>query len=224
MRQFAICMLATGLLCAPVSAGEKSPKTAFFLSMLAPGLGELYAGARWRGAGFLAAETLTWVAFFSWRGKGNDLKAEFRAYADQHWHESRYLAWETYNRSQPQPYFETHHMPSKTHDTQQYYELIGKYNQFVFGWDDVTIPLTTDNANVLSPRRLDYENHRNESNKYLKRATQITGLAVVNRIASAIHAKAYTRARQSNTTSPIWIDIAPVDIHGRSTVELKARF
>ena len=35
---------------------DKSPKAAFFLSLLVPGLGELYSGARWRAAGFFATD------------------------------------------------------------------------------------------------------------------------------------------------------------------------
>ena len=71
---------------ADVRAGHrgKIAQTAFFLSLLVPGLGELYAGAKIRAVGFMGAEALTWTAYVSWRGKGNDIKEEFRAYADQH--------------------------------------------------------------------------------------------------------------------------------------------
>ena len=129
-----------------------------------------------------------------------------------------------WNNSQPEPYYETHALPSKSTDTQQYYELIGKYHQFVYGWDDVTADFSTDNKNVPSSRRLDYETRRNDSNKYLKRASVVTGLAVLNHIASAIHASAYTRTLQKKTGPSLWIDITPVDSHGRSMVELKTRF
>lgn len=227
MKRITISLLIFGLLGGSASAGEKSPKTAFFLSLLVPGLGELYSGAKWRAAGFMATEALTWTAFFSWRGKGNDLKAEFRTYADQHWNESRYQDWRVYNSQQPQSqqYYETEHLPDKiTGDIQQYYELIGKYDQFVFGWDDVTASFTSDVPTITSPVRIDYENQRNESNKYLKRASVITGLAVLNRLVSAVHASAYVRTHQSNAEGPVWIDITPIDGYGRTNVELKARF
>ncbi len=223
MRKFTLCTLVFALMCGQAAA-EKSPKTAFFLSLLVPGLGELYAGAKMRAVGFMGAEALTWTAYVSWRSKGNDIKEEFRAYADRHWQEARYSTWRDWNQIQPEPYYETHALPSKTEDTQQYYELIGKYHQFVYGWDDVTADFSTDNKNVPSSRRQDYETRRNDSNKYLKRASVVTGLAVLNHIASAIHASVYTRTLQKQTGPSFWIDITPVDGQGRSTVELKTRF
>ena len=166
MRRVTICTLVLALMCGQAAA-EKSPKAAFFLSLLVPGLGELYAGSKMRAAGFMGAEALTWMAYVSWRGKGNDIKAEFRTFADQNWDESSYRAWRAYNSSQPesQQYFETETLPSKSGDTQQYYELIGKYAQFVYGWDDVTSSFTTDNMSVQSSLRLQYETRRNDSNK-----------------------------------------------------------
>lgn len=226
MRFITIGILVLGLLSGSVSAQEKSPKTAFFLSLLVPGLGELYSGAKWRAAGFMASEGLTWLAYFSWRGKGNDLKAEFRTYADQHWSESRYRAWQAYNQSQPQSqqYYETETLPDKSGDTQQYYELIGKYPQFIYGWDDVTTPFTSNNQDIRSPRQLDYETQRNESNKYLKRASVITGMAVLNRIASAIHASAYVRTHNASSDPSVWLSFTPLDWQGRSSIELNRSF
>ena len=223
MRKLTLYAFAVALMCGQVHA-EKSPKTAFFLSLLVPGLGEWYAGAKWRGVGFMSAEALTWTAYISWRGKGNDIKAEFRAYADQHWNAARYRAWRDFNRRQDDPYHETHALPSKEDDTQQYYELIGKYHQFVYGWDDAPPEFTTDNTSVQSARRQAYETRRNDSNKYLKRASLVTGLAVLNHIASAIHASAYTRTLKKQTGPRMWIDIAPVDMQGRTMVALKTRF
>ena len=227
MRYLTIALLLFGLLFGSASAQDKSPKTAFFLSLLVPGLGELYSGAKWRAAGFMASEGLTWLAYYSWRNKGNDLKADFRLFADQHWDESRYRAWQAYNRAQPesQQYYETETLPSKTGDTQQYYELIGKYAQFIYGWDDVTVPFTTANMSVHSDLQQDYEGQRNHSNKYLKRASTIVGLAVLNRIASAIHASAYTRTHHaSSNDASVWLDLTPINWQGRSVIELKKSF
>lgn len=225
MRRFIVCLLTIGLLSGSASAKEKSPKTAFFLSLVMPGLGELYAGAKWRAAGFMTAEALTWTAYFSWRSKGSDLRTKFRAFAEQHWRESQYRAWQTYNYAQPQSqqYYETENLPPVTQDAQQHYELIGKYDQFVFGWDDVTVPFTTDLASVQSPLRENYETQRNRSNKYLKRAGVVIGLAVFDRIVSAIHASAYAHGHQANEQR-LWIDITPMDAYGRADVELKTRF
>ena len=74
----------------PLQSDRKSPKLAFAMSLVVPGLGELYAGEPKRAAVFLGIEALTWFNYLRWRSKGNDLKAEFRAFADQNWDETRY--------------------------------------------------------------------------------------------------------------------------------------
>lgn len=186
----------------PVEDGRKSPKLAFAMSLVVPGLGELYAGEPKRAAVFLGIEAFTWFNYLRWRSRGNDLKAEFRAYADSNWDENRYREWQEYNQSRGSPYIETETLPCKhaqdgchNVDTQQYYEMIGKYDQFVFGWKDVRgVGFETKNGEVVSSQRIDYENRRNDSNKLLKRASVIIGLTVVNRMASSIHAALRTRS------------------------------
>ena len=87
--------------------------------------------------------------------------------------------------------------------TQQYYELIGKYDQFITGWKDVTDRngnrvhfSEVDSAeNFHSALRLEYEDQRHESNKYLKRAGNVAGLIFVNHVLSAIDAARVARAR-----------------------------
>jgi len=166
----------------------------------------------------MGAEALTWLAYTQWRAKGKDLKADFRAFADAHWVEADYRAWQAYNASLGWPYTETETLPTLEHDAQQRYEMIGKYAQFVFGWDDVDAGYSTDLAvmRTLSPRRLDYEAQRNESNKHLKRASVVVGLAVLNRIASAIHASWHARSLEQNgVPRRIWVDLNTLDPRGR---------
>ncbi|HCR17722.1 MAG TPA: hypothetical protein DIU35_09575 [Candidatus Latescibacteria bacterium] len=206
------------------SAAESSPKSAklaFIFSLVLPGVGEFYIRYTKRGAAFLGVEALTWINYARWRGKGNDLKAEFRKYADQNWNEARYRSWQEYNAANGRPYNETETLPCKHDtgdcekvDTQQYYEMIGKYDQFVFGWDDVSnVGFSVINNEVSSGLREDYENQRNESNKLLKRASFIIGLAVANRIVSAVHAS--TRA------SRMAVQLSPFNRSGQPGLNLK---
>ena len=217
---------------------ERSPRLAFLMSLVVPGLGQLYAGGatKW-AAGFLAVESFTWISHARWRSKGNDLKADFRRYADQHWDELRYREWQVYNLGQGSPFHETETLPCKDTDpdaascekvdTQQYYEMIGKYPQFVFGWDDVSAGFSTDLAVMrdLSSRRQDYESQRNESNKHLKRASVVLGLAVVNRVVSAIHASVHSQRRNASSQAPhLWLGLVPFSESGRTQVLMHARF
>ena len=91
---------------------------------------------------------------------------------------------------------------------QQYYELLGKYDQFVSGWDDLkrvrrdgsignaAEPADVDSVeNFHSERRLRYEDDRDESNRFLKRASTISGIILINHVISAIDAARVARAR-----------------------------
>ena len=203
----------------------KSSKRAFLLSALVPGLGEWYAGSKKRGLAFLGAEAALVGLWAAWKGKGKDLEEEFRAVADEHWDPLNYLAWRGSAISNSSS---THHaLPCSSEvvdvyipamqesgsaafggcassQIQQYYELIGKYDQFVAGWDDI-VRRSTGNAaaptevdsveNFHSERRLRYEDQRDESNRFLKRASTVTGVILINHVISAIDAARVARAR-----------------------------
>ncbi len=208
-------------------SGPKSSMVAFLMSLAVPGLGEFYTGATKRAIAFMAVEAFTWINYARWRSKGNDLKAKFRTFADQNWNEARYRAWQQYNRENGSPYNETETLPCKHTDpnaagcekvdTQQYYEMIGKYPQFAFGWSDARdVPFSVINNQVDSTVRQDYETRRNDSNKLLKRASVILGLAVLNRITSAIHASAHARSlHREKPPKRFWIDVTPLSGDGR---------
>ena len=230
-RIIVLATLALTLLAGPSRAsaeGDKSPKKAFLMSLVVPGWGEYYSGAKYRAAGFFGAEALTWLAWTGWRSKGADLRTEFRQFADENWNEARYQSWQAYNLMQPEDerWVETETLPTKSEDIQQYYELIGKYAQFVYGWGDVDTALGVDNQAIKSADRKKYEGMRNDSNKPLKRASVVIGLVVVNHIASAIHASAYTRSRLSPESRKVWVHVAPVTPGGRSGIfaGMTARF
>jgi hypothetical protein len=108
----------------------------------------------------------------------------------------------------------SHALPSTRN--QQYYEMIGKYPQFVYGWEDIAGYTTVDSQgnrvthypntalvdstgkpngnydegiqNVKSPLRNRYEDIRYDSNQNLKMGQNGINLMIVNRIVSAIDA------------------------------------
>ena len=93
-----------------------------------------------------------------------------------------------------------HHLPETK--TQQYYEMIGKYPQFVYGWEDIgdaelnptirnedgSINNYVDITTVKSDLRMEYEDMRDDSNKKLKLGQRGVHLMLLNRVVSAIHA------------------------------------
>jgi len=215
----------------PAGGGEMSerpPKSvgrSLLYSAMVPGAGQLYAGSRGRAAFFFVLEVVGWGTYINWNTKGNDIEDEFRARADTTWSPFNYLKWR--NSTIARNSSITHALPCSTFveagivtrpsmsvpeslkgcadsEVQQYYELIGKYNQFVSGWADVTDrnlspvqPTEVDSAeNFLSETRLSYEDRRNDSNRYLKRASTVGGLILVNHIISAIDAARVARKRR----------------------------
>jgi len=75
------------------------------------------------------------------------------------------------------------------HGDQQYYEMIGKYEQFNMGWDDANPGLGSDyftqKAN-LTPRNVFYAGERAKANTYYGHATTFVTVAIVNHILSAV--------------------------------------
>ncbi len=186
----------------PRAAGWKNGKKAFLYSLLLPGAGQLYVGSRVKAAAFFGIEVLSWTGVFYYHHKG-DVKTDlFNAYADAHWSNDRYsdflyINWQvrdddsTFNTpgDPTSGFFFTHHLPNTK--TQQYYEMIGKYNQFVFGWDDVT-PLTTPDRHATehtySAHRLHYEDMRHDANNMYHRATTSLLVMMVNHVISGFEA------------------------------------
>jgi len=196
------------------SNSAKSPGKALFLSALLPGAGQYYAGNHKRAAVFLGLEALGWALWSKWDSKGNDVVDEFRATAREEWDPQSYVSWRISSRSRFSSL--THALPCSVYvvndgidglancpesESQQYYELIGKYNQFVSGWSD----LTDANGNPVQPSavdavesfssdiRLTYEDRRNDSNKFLERALTVRGLILINHALSALDASRVAR-------------------------------
>ncbi len=206
----------------PENRAIKSPGKALFLSALLPGAGEYYAGNRKRAAIFLGLEALGWALWSTWDSKGNDIVDEFRATAREEWSPGDYLNWRLSSRSRFSSL--THALPCSLEvvtdgidgladcaetDAQQYYELIGKYDQFVSGWSDLSDasgnrvqPTAVDSVeNFNSDLRLTYEGRRDDSNEWLERASTVTGLILVNHVLSAIDASRVARDTAQGKTA-----------------------
>jgi hypothetical protein len=164
---------AAGLSIKPAS--RKKPVIGVLLSSAVPGAGQMYAGSWIKGTVFLAAEVALWVGYRQYTDKGNRLRTEFRAYADTHWSKDK---WEGL-KDPTDP--STHNLPDTK--TQQYYEMIGKYNQFMKGWDD-----WVSGGPNLTPRRDYYETMRNNHNHQLINASRCAMVSLCNHLLSSLDA------------------------------------
>jgi hypothetical protein len=163
----------------------KSVKRAFLYSMIVPGSGEFYGGSKIKAAAFLSVDVALWALYFNYHGQGKDKETEYQGFADDHWSEDDYIAWliVTYDiTSDTQTYkdpvtgewvYLSHHLPDTK--TDQYYEMIGKYEQFTGGWDELG-------------NRETYLGQRRDSNDLLNKAKYAAMFSLGNHILSAFDA------------------------------------
>jgi hypothetical protein len=180
----------------------KSTKRAFFYSLLLPGAGEYYAGSRIKPVVFLGLEALLWTGYFVYDNKGDNKKDEYIAYADAHYEWWNFMIWwnslsdtvqDKY--SHELPWDEEQNTPIRSHE---YYENIGKYDQFQLGWDDIDDDPRL--ISVISDHRDAYLNLRKDSNDLYSIARTMVMLSLGNHIISAfdaaLTAKSYNKGQK----------------------------
>jgi TM2 domain-containing membrane protein YozV len=139
------------------------------LSGIIPGAGEFYAKTYLKGAVFLAAEVGLWVAYTIYQKKGDHQTDFYQNYANQNWNMRKYAAWlqaqgfpkaSDINLNSPDDVLRaqinaceevnfSHTLPPS--GEQQYYEVIGKYQNFISGWS------TADPNAITKNNYLDYK-------------------------------------------------------------------
>jgi len=149
-------------------------------SLLLPGSGQLKQGRR-SGWAFIAAEAVL-IGGGIWAGyRGRTMQEDYEFLADKHWDRNRYLEYfsaYTAETGSPWPY-DHHTLPPEGTRNHDYYEMIGKYEQFAPGWDDwsawydITYRGNSTNRNTYLQMRL-------EANRYLKSALTAGGLLFLN--------------------------------------------
>lgn len=100
----------------------------------------------------------------------------------------RYIGGNAANR---QGQYYSHTLP--VHGEQQYFELIGKYQQYYQGWDDADPALTTYDqitARLAQGNTMftTYSQQRGEANDYYSAASTAVTIVVVNHVLSALEA------------------------------------
>lgn len=196
-------------------AGAKrlSPGKAFAMSLVVPGLGQFYSGSKVKAAGFLALDVTSWLMHFKYRSDGNDLTDKFNAFADLYWAQTRYEEYlsKAYNGKTDDDSITatevSHHLPDTK--TQQYYEMIGKYDQFSWGWDDARLrdssidqfttmfPAVASNI-PYSEHRLEYEIMRDDANKKFDASDKWLIVSLANHIISAFDALISAKRHNNN--------------------------
>jgi hypothetical protein len=184
-------------------ATEKQSYWPVLYSALVPGLGELTMGYTFRGIALMAVEVAAWSGYIVNHTDGLDARDEYEAFADQYWSEQRFID-ENLCPTLPStgrtlemveecgqaasgsggdwwlgyiPYV------SKEDDKQHYYENLGKYDWFVYGWSDWD-PNQPDPPQPNSALREQYRAIRAESNEALDDANAFVWVSLAARVFS----------------------------------------
>ena len=215
-----------------------SPGKAFALSLILPGAGQLYTGSKFKAAVSFALEAALWFGRTHYRSQGDDQTDEYEAFADVHWSDGPYFdsLLSVYN-----PGIErwkdgdatiwAHHLPFEVNGTDttvaknhEYYENIGKYDQFVWGWDDLV--KQTDTATVYKEKdyrsptnRPAYLLMREDANRSYDRGRKATILILANHLLSAFDAalSAQRHNRSAQHTRKLDVSLKMVQIRETPT-------
>jgi hypothetical protein len=226
----------------PVSARPgRNIAVAMLASAVIPGTGQLYVAT---GSGeishyirvpiYLALDAYFWYAYRDNYDKGKEVKAEYERFADAHWSEERFLlqhpycdgiggcdSWEQYNEDAKNfsPYFV--YIPRYL-DHEEYYENLGKYDNFVYGWDDWNGDY--NNLVAWTPNRTFYWDLRTESDDYLLKADRFVMALIINRVVSMLDAGwiAYRYNRGDYDDRGLTLDLRPGI--GQTSIGLSYRF
>ena len=150
-----------------------------------------YANAHWS-----AVRYAEWIETYGVSDYGPELKAPFDFTKIANHDFSQINAWESGEHqsvSNPTISGFSHQLPQ--YGVQQYYELIGKYEQFKYGWDtypkdNMGFPESDGgNYNSMVPQQmLNYAAERGQANRFYYTATTALTIAVVNHVLSALDA------------------------------------
>lgn len=204
---------------------RKSPFLAAALSFVLPGAGEFYSGSYIKTAAFIAVEAAAITVGLMYNKKGDDQTNFFQSYAESHWSVQRYAQWTLDNATSinsnvyPSKYnvfnngkinwdelnrlegdlgsYYSHRLAY--HGEQQYYEMIGKYQQFYHGWDDADPSLNSYDQikaklDAGGTKFMYYSKERGMANDYYNIASKAVIVIVANHIISALDA-AWTASR-----------------------------
>lgn len=114
----------------------------------------------------------------------------------------------------------SHMLPA--HGEQQFYELIGKYDQFKFGWDEYIYGWAADgtpnsddkNYFSIPQQMVSYSANRGKANDFYNTAAIAVGAIVVNHLASSLEAFFSTRSDNEHVVqSEIGFHLDQVGVH-----------
>ncbi len=202
---------ATGGGGAAAGGPRLGPALPILMSLVVPGAGEIYLGHP-SGLPLVALDAFSWIRMKKHDDAGNEVRDAYFVYAENHWSEDQLdAAFDPLNDEYPyvagagRDYFpdvqNKEDLPlwvSREDDEREYFENLGKWDQFVFGWDDFTrpedLPGYTPTGTLqdlrqpgVSLHREIYRGMRILSNDHFEARDRYVYLNIATRIVSAFH-------------------------------------
>jgi hypothetical protein len=192
-----------------------APVVPMLMSLVLPGAGEVYLGYK-RGFLQMALDMASLYGAVHNADQGRQKRDEYYVFADRHWFEPKLdAAYDPNYLDRPDADFDYSQVVGRgtdyfgvtsytdlplwvsvVDDRREYYENLGKWNQFVFGWDDFIDPRVflgtsdIDIANLNDPRtsanREIYRQMRKDSNDAYARRDRFVYLSIGMRVFSVL--------------------------------------
>ena len=213
---------------------RKSPNEAFLYSLVIPGMGQLYTGAK-RGYVYIAAEVGFLATFFILRNSAANTRDDYRDVVRDHVvfiGPGSFEDWDPIEDFEHATQYETWNHDYDTEETQK---RTGKWY-----WQDIDPDLKNERHRDLEKRgitskyRQESFDLREQANDTFERAKFFLGLAILNHAISAVEARITTKRFNSrlenmstqNQTRTFDIDVQPDRFTGAltGTLMLRARF
>ncbi len=216
-----------------IAAPNVFPARPMLMSLAVPGLGQFYnKSPLWKTALFAGIEAAGIITWWSFKNKAADVKEEFEAFANTHWslkawvNTSSYMNDYLFDDSDYSVFITTHHLTLTDLSGEYYsseifieepvlvdslevlrdrdfYENVGKYDQFIGGWDDAFIEGSGQDHDfwdtskdvgdsteiiLMTPNKDKYLDLRLDNNDLLKIGSYAVTAVMFNHVISAIEA------------------------------------
>lgn len=191
---------------------RKSPNEAFLYSLVIPGMGQLYTGAK-RGYLYAAADVVLLTTYFVLRNRASNTRENYRDVVRQHVTfigPGSFEDWDPIEDFEHATQYETW---NHVYDSEETRTRTGKWY-----WADLDPSLKNEpdlDIDFDSRHRLEAFDLRQQANDTFQRARTILGLAILNHVVSAVEARITTKrfnTRLQNTMAQTQANTLEIDL------------
>ena len=168
---------------------QKSPNEAFLYSLVIPGMGQLYTGAK-RGYIYTAAEVGFLATFFILRNSAAHTRDDYRDIVRKYVIFDGPGAFEDWDPIEDFEHATQYENWNHVYDSEETRKRTGKWY-----WDDARAFKDEADVDIAfdSPHRLEAFELRQKANNTFERAKFFLGLAILNHVVSAVEARITTK-------------------------------